>query len=86
MHGLVQDLRFSFRQMRRSLAFVLTALFSLAFGIGATTAIFSVIFESARSTAAYRSALPLILVSAIASLLRAWRAASVNPVVALRYE
>src|ERR1700719_1992952 len=43
MHALVQNLRFTFRQLRRTPAFTLTVVLTLALGLGATTAIFSLV-------------------------------------------
>src|ERR1700676_3262637 len=44
MQTLLQDFRFSFRQLRKNLGFTFTGVISLALGIGATTAVFSVVY------------------------------------------
>src|SRR5215471_4902852 len=44
MIDVLQDLRFSYRELRKKPDLALTAIISLALGISATTAVFSVIY------------------------------------------
>jgi len=44
MHELISHLRFAVRQLRRNPGFAITAILTLAIGIGATTAIFSIFY------------------------------------------
>ena len=54
MHGLIRDVRYALRQFIRAPGFTLTAAISLALGIGATTAVFSVIYAALISPFPYR--------------------------------
>src|SRR5262245_22323202 len=44
MQSFLTDLRYSLRELRRRRGFALTAILSLALGIGATSAMFSVVY------------------------------------------
>ena len=44
MKSLASDLRYAARELRRRPGFTLTAVLSLALGVGATSAVFSVIY------------------------------------------
>jgi predicted permease len=46
MSVLLQDLRFAFRQILRSPGFSLTAVLSLTLGIGATVAVYSILYDA----------------------------------------
>jgi len=46
MHPLMQDLRYSLRQLRRAPGFALAVMLTLAVGVGANTAIFSLLYQA----------------------------------------
>ena len=56
MQTLIQDLRFSVRQLIKNPGFTVTAVISLALGIGATTAVFSVIYAALLDPYPFRAA------------------------------
>jgi predicted permease len=45
MGSILQDVQYGFRGLRRSLGFATTAILTLALGIGATTAIFTLVYD-----------------------------------------
>jgi putative ABC transport system permease protein len=70
MHSLIQDLRFSLRQIRRSPGFMITAVLTLALGVGANTAIFSLLDQALLRSLPVRNPERLVILSATG---KAWQ-------------
>ena len=64
MQSLMQDLRFSLRQIRRSPGFMVTAVLTLALGVGANTAIFSLLDQALLRSLPVRDPEQLVILSA----------------------
>jgi predicted permease len=75
MHSLMQDLRFSLRQIRRSPGFMVTAVLTLALGVGANTAIFSLLDQALLRSLPVRAPEQLVILSAPGN---AWEGSSGN--------
>ena len=70
MNAIAQDLRFAFRQFRKAPAFTLTVIATLALGIGATTAIFSLVEGILLRPLGYRHPERLVLITSGATPIR----------------
>jgi predicted permease len=62
MQSILQDLHYGWRQLRKSPGFAITAVLILAFGIGATTALFSVVDGVLLKPLAYRDSGRLVAI------------------------
>src|SRR3981189_1045443 len=63
MHSLIQDLRFSLRQIRRSPGVMVSAALTLALGVGANTAIFSLLDQALLRSLPVRAPEQLVILS-----------------------
>src|SRR5258705_9388612 len=63
MHSLIQDLRYSLRQIRRSPGFMVTAVLTLALGVGANTANFSLLDQALLRSLPVRAPEQLVILS-----------------------
>jgi predicted permease len=70
MQTLMQDLRFCLRQIRRSPGFMLTAVLTLALGVGANTAIFSLLDQALLRSLPVKAPEQLVILSATG---KAWQ-------------
>ena len=61
MHSLIQDIRFGCRMLWRNPLFTVTAVLCLALGIGATTAVFSIVNGLLLGPLPYRDAGRLVM-------------------------
>jgi hypothetical protein len=73
MQSLMQDLGFSLRQIRRSPGFTVTAVLTLALGVGANTAIFSLLDQALLRSLPVRAPAELVILS---SPSKAWEGSS----------
>jgi putative ABC transport system permease protein len=87
----MQDLRIAFRNLKARPAFALGAILTLALGIGANTAMFTVLHGVLLAPLPYRSPDEVVvlnehtrLAAFVATYIPARRAARVSPVTALR--
>src|SRR6266581_5257295 len=78
MNGLLQDLRYAQRQLYKSPGFTAVAILTLALGIGATTAIFSVVYGVLLRPLPYRDSNRIMAVFEVTSKDRPSRVADPN--------
>ncbi len=87
MNVLGREIDYGPQQLREAPGLTMTAVFTLAFGIGSTTAIYSIVEGVLlEPTVIVMASLSIFLLALPASLIPARRAAAIDPMRALRRE
>jgi len=79
MAALAQDLRYALRQLRKSPGFTSVTIITLALGIGATTAIFSVVDTVLLHSAPYAKSAELVAIAEKAPMMAPGEISAVSP-------
>jgi ABC-type lipoprotein release transport system permease subunit len=86
LYNTMQDLRLAVRQLRKSPGFTATAIITLALGVGANTAIFTLAQGTLLRSLAIADPALLVICAVATGFVAARRASSIEPMRALRID